>query len=96
VGAAGLAVGVSAGLVAIDAHRDAERLCPNETCVPGSRGADALERFQDYRTVSTVGYAVGAIGVGTGLVLMFAASGDSKPRVALSSTLRHVKLEATF
>jgi hypothetical protein len=96
VGAAGLAVGVSAGLVALDAHRDAERRCPNETCVRGSSGAAALERFEDYRTVSTVGYALGAVGLATGAVLVLGSSNESKPRVAVTSSFRHVSVEANF
>jgi hypothetical protein len=96
VGAVGLTVGVSAGLVALDAHRDAERRCPNETCVRGSRGAAALERFEDYRTVSTVGYALGAVGVATGAVLVLGSSDESKPRVAVTSSFRHVSLETSF
>jgi hypothetical protein len=96
VGAAGLAVGVSAGLVALDAHRDAERRCPNETCLRGSPGAAALERFEDYRTISTVGYALGAVGVATGTLLVLGSSDESKPRVAVTSSLRHVSLETSF
>jgi hypothetical protein len=95
VGAAGLVVGVSAGLVALDAHRDAERSCPNEACLHGSSGAAALERFEDYRTVSTVGYALGAVGVATGTALVL-GSDASKPRVAVTSSFRHVSVETSF
>jgi hypothetical protein len=96
VGAAGLAVGVTTGLVALDAHRDAERRCPNETCVRGSSGARALERFGDYRTVSTVGYALGAVGVATGTVLVLGSSDETKPRVAVTSSFRRVSVETSF
>ena len=96
VGAAGLAVGVSTGLVALDAHRDAERRCPNQSCVRGSPGAAALERFEDYRTVSTVGYALGAVGLATGTVLVLGSSGESKPRVAVTSSFQHVNVETSF
>jgi hypothetical protein len=96
VGAAGLALGVTAGLIAVDAHGDAEKRCDGGTCAPGSPGADALERFEDYRTLSTVGYAVGAAGAVGGAVLLLGSGGDSKPTVAIGVGPRAVRLETTF
>lgn len=72
-GGVGLAVGLGTGLAAIGAHSDAERACADRICEPGSSGADALQRFYDYRTVSTVAYAVGAVGLGLGAVLLLTA-----------------------
>lgn len=96
VGAAGLGLGVSAGLVAVDAHRDARRRCPAGTCVPGSTGAAALERFERYRTASTIGYAVGAAGGVAGAVLLLSSSSPSRPRLAVAAGFHDVRLEGTF
>jgi len=96
VGAAGLAVGISTGLVALDAHRDAERGCPDGRCASGTAGAEALERFETYRTISTVGYVVGAVGVGAGTVILLTSPEPSKPRVALTAAVNAIELEATF
>lgn len=69
LGAAGLGTGIVTGLIAAGRHSDAERECPHQLCVNGEPGATALDDFRALRTVSTVGYVVGALGVGTGVTL---------------------------
>ena len=53
--------------------KSAESSCPNDKCVEGSSGADDVDAFRSLRTVSTVGYVIGAIGVGAGVTLWLTA-----------------------
>ncbi len=96
VGAAGLALGISTGLVAVGAHRDAERRCPDRLCVRGSAGAESLERFERYRTISTVGYAIGAAGAVAGTILILRSPEDAEPRLAVTASVGRVTLEGAF
>jgi hypothetical protein len=63
IGVAGLATGIATGVVATSAHARAAESCPGDRCVEGSSGAEELSRFKTYRSVSTVGYAIGAVGL---------------------------------
>ncbi|HYO98367.1 MAG TPA: hypothetical protein VER33_27870 [Polyangiaceae bacterium] len=89
-GGAAVLTGVATGLVAVSAHGDAEKRCPGNNCVPGSAGADDLDRFHAFETVSTVSYVVGAAGLGLGtyLVLTSRPSADAPSSgLAISPTL---------
>lgn len=72
-GAAGLGLGIVTGVMATSQHSTAEENCPGGQCVEGSAGADAVESFRTLRTVSTIGYALGVIGVGAGVTLWLTA-----------------------
>lgn len=69
VGGAGLVLGITAGLVAGGSHATLAGECDNtaSTCAP--RYAAELDAFHAWRTVSTVGYVVGALGIAGGVVL---------------------------
>lgn len=82
VGAAGLGVGVVTGLMASSKHASAEESCPDQRCAEGSSGADDLEAFRSLRTVSTIGYAVGIVGVGAGVTLLLTAPKSSHAGVS--------------
>lgn len=69
VGAVGLGVGVTTGLMATSKHQSAEDACPNGLCAEGGSGADDAESFRSLRTISTIGYVVGVVGVGAGVTL---------------------------
>ncbi|MGE3673570.1 MAG: hypothetical protein AB7K71_28105, partial [Polyangiaceae bacterium] len=58
----------------------AESECPDLKCERGSQGESDLQSFRDLRTVSTIGYIVGAVGIAAGGVLWFttAPSADAK------------------
>ncbi|MGO9835624.1 MAG: hypothetical protein ACLP1X_15570, partial [Polyangiaceae bacterium] len=73
VGGAGLAVGVITGLVAGSKHSTLAGECDNAagTCAPQYAGD--LDSFHSWRTVSTIGYVVGALGVAGGAALWFMA-----------------------
>jgi len=73
VGAVGLGVGVTTGLMATSKHQSAEDSCPEGRCVEGSSGADDAEAFRNLRTLSTIGYVVGAVGIGAGVTLWLTA-----------------------
>jgi len=72
VGVVGLVVGVSAGVAGSSKHSTLSGECDNAsgTCPPSA--ASDLDAFRSLRTVSTVGYVVGALGVVAGGVLFFA------------------------
>ncbi|MCA9631243.1 MAG: tetratricopeptide repeat protein [Myxococcales bacterium] len=80
VGGVGLVVGVVTGLMANSKHSSAESECPGSKCERGSQGEADLQAFRDLRTVSTIGYVVGVVGVAAGGVLWFttAPASDSK------------------
>jgi tetratricopeptide (TPR) repeat protein len=96
VGGTGLALGVAGGFVALDAHRDAERGCPEQRCLAGSPGAREVERFRGWRTASTVGYVVAGVGLGTGAALLLTSGGRNTTQVALTPTLGGARLGATW
>lgn len=73
VGAVGLGVGVTTGLMATSKHESADDACPAGRCVEGSSGADDAESFRTLRTVSTIGYAVALASVGAGVTLWLTA-----------------------
>jgi hypothetical protein len=95
-GGAGLTLGLTAGAVALAAHADAEDGCPQHRCVAGSPGADAAERFRTWRTVSTVGYVVGALGLGAGVTLLLTSGHDRKHVVAVMPALNGGSVVATW
>jgi hypothetical protein len=75
VGAAGLAVGVVSGVIATRRHSSAEDSCPSAAC------SDDVDAFRRYRTISTVGYVVGVVGVGAGVTLWLTAPKKQEPAV---------------
>jgi hypothetical protein len=80
LGAAGLGVGVVTGLLATSKHSKAEEGCPDGKCPEGSQAADDLEAFRSLRTVSTLGYGIGVIGVAAGITLLLTA--PARPETA--------------
>jgi len=69
VGALGFAVGGYFGLSAIAARSDAKPHCDGNRC--DQVGVDARERAIDRARISTIGFALGAVGAATGAVLLF-------------------------
>lgn len=72
VGAAGIAVGVVAGIVAMSKHADSEELCRERAgryeCTP--EGGALVDGAKSAALVSTVGFGVGVAGIGAGAVLL--------------------------
>jgi len=86
VGAAGLATGIATGLMALSKHDSLSNRCPNHSC--DSSYSDELSEFHTYRTISTIGYVVGVVGLGTGITILVLSAKTSKPPVATSLSVR--------
>ena len=71
VGIAGVGTGTVAGVIATRKHSVLKEHCPNDECPPEYH--DDLNAFRSLRTVSTVGYTVGLIGVAGGVGLLLSA-----------------------
>jgi hypothetical protein len=69
VGAAGLATGIVAGLIAMGKKGDIEDNCPNRQC--NAVGRDAVDSGQSAATISSIGFAVGIAGAGATVALFF-------------------------
>ena len=81
LGTIGVGVGVFAGVKAMDKHRTLEENCEDSgDCEPAYH--EEIDAFHTWRTVSSVGYAVGIVGVGAGTVLLLLGD-DEEPRTAL-------------
>jgi hypothetical protein len=75
IGGAGIVTGVVAGLVMLDKKATLDERC-TPSCPPELE--EDLDSFRTSRTLSIVGYSVGAVGLGVGAVLLWAGpSGDS-------------------
>jgi hypothetical protein len=74
VGGAGLLVGGITGFLALGKKSDLEN-CVGERC-PSSQ-QDTLDSARTMATVSTVGFAVGFVGVGAGVVLLLTGNSNS-------------------
>jgi hypothetical protein len=78
VGGAGLLVGTITGVMAMSKKSDLE--CQGKAC-PSSQ-EDALDSAKTMATVSTVGFSVGLVGVGVGVVLLLTGNSASKASLA--------------
>jgi hypothetical protein len=86
VGAAGLATGIATGLMAVSKHESLSNSCPNHSCESSS--SDDLNEFHTYRTISTIGYVVGVVGLGTGITILVLSAKTSKAPIATSLSVR--------
>lgn len=90
LGTVGLGVGVIAGIQAMDKYKALEDNCPEGDCPEALH--DDVDSFRQWKTISTVGYAVGIVGAGAGAVLLL--TGDREQDTALElrpngASLRH-------
>ncbi len=79
-GAASFAVGVATGVIAVGKHDALVDDCPNNACRPAYESE--LSSYHSYRTVSTIGYVVGAIGLGTGITILLTSPKSSNATLA--------------
>jgi hypothetical protein len=80
VGAAGVAVGSIAGILAISSKHATESKCTNDLCPPSAW--DDVDRTRTYMTVSTVGFTAGLLGAGLGvgsLIWQTPSAGEVRP-----------------
>ena len=81
-GAAGMAVGITAGAIAWNRKGDIERECPADSCTPSGRSA--VHSARTAATVSTIGFGVGLAGLAGAVVLwLLPHSSDTSIRAAL-------------
>lgn len=71
VGGAGLILGGVTGALAIARHGELSDACPNGTCPPDQE--DNLSSYHTMGTLSTIGFAVGGVGLAAGAVLILTA-----------------------
>lgn len=89
VGTAGVVVGATGALVAQGKRDDLEQQCDGSRCPPEAQGN--LDSFRRARTISWVGYGIGAAGLVTGTVLLLlpkkreSSAATVKPWVGLGS-----------
>jgi hypothetical protein len=76
IGVVGLGVGVIAGLAGASKHSTLVGECQSNGACPTSAQGD-LDSFRSLRTVSTIAYVVGALGVAGGAVLWLTAPSDA-------------------
>jgi len=82
VGAAGVAVGTIFGVLALGAKSNLDSACvPTKASCPVTSQGD-IDSLHTDAIVSTVGWAVGAIGAGLGIYLIVSAHGDDSPKSA--------------
>jgi hypothetical protein len=92
VGGAGLLVGGVTGFLALGKKSDLDG-CQDKKC-PTSQ-EDTLDSAKSMATISTVGFAVGFVGVGAGIVLLLTGGSDNanasfaRPRVAERGVVVH-------
>jgi hypothetical protein len=77
-GGVGLGVGVVTGLMATSRHSKASDACADNRCAAGSPAAEDVDAFRSLRTVSTIGYVVGAVGIAAGTTLLLIAPKEKK------------------
>ena len=97
VGATGVALGVTGGIVAAvtrsTLHHDG---CSENTCV-GSRFKSSVDGYNLWRTLSTVGFVVGGVSAAAGFTLLFTnPKQESAPSVSLMIEPGAVSLKGAF
>ena len=85
LGAAGVIAGSITGLLAMSKKTDAEKLCTNNLCPESSRSD--IDGSKTMGNISTISFAVGAIGAGLGVYTLLA---PSKPK---ESAQAHTRFE---
>lgn len=86
LGVIGATTGVVAGLIASNKYDTLETKCGGGICLTPHH--DDLDAFRKYRTVSTVGYVVGALGAAAGVTLLLTA--PARPHAAVDQTEERV------
>ncbi|WP_437683203.1 hypothetical protein [Sorangium sp. So ce131] len=71
LGGVGLATGAVSGVLAIKKHGDLSGRCPGGRCEPSLQGD--VDSYHAMSTVSTIGFAVGAVATGAGALLLLTA-----------------------
>jgi hypothetical protein len=70
LGAAGVIVGATTGLIVKGRYGDYKSSCPNNNCDLSVVNQGKLDSYNTWRTVSTVSFIVGAVGTAAGVTLL--------------------------
>jgi hypothetical protein len=65
-------------------HDSLKKHCPDGACPPPYHSE--LDEFRSLRTVSTIGYVVGAVGLGAGAVLLLTAKDSDDTALYIAPT----------
>ncbi len=76
VSVVGIAVGAVTGLMAKSQREELSPRCPNDVCDPADRSA--VNQMNALRTVSTIGFVVGGVGLAGAGITFFALGGEPK------------------
>jgi len=90
VGVAALGLGAVFGLMAssqASGAKDDKALCPNKVCTPAGR--TEIDGAETKALISTIGFGVGIVGIGAGIVLIVTAP---KTTTGSASGLRSARL----
>jgi len=90
VGVVGLAVGGYMGLKARSTKSELDDACKSGVCTEAQR--DLYDRGKSQANVSTIGFIVGAVGIGAGTVLLLTGGGDKEGKVEARRVTPYVGL----
>jgi hypothetical protein len=83
LGAAGIAVGATAGIIVASKYSGLKPDCPEHSCDPASVGQGSLDTYNTLRTVSLVGFIGGGVGAAAGATLLLTSPKRRDAEVAL-------------
>jgi len=87
VGIAGLGVGVTAGILTLGKKSTTDSQCDPGRQICSQEGHDAASAGRTLAAVSTVGWIVGALGVGAGVYLILTSDSDKGSSTALQTSV---------
>ena len=87
VGAAGVVVGGVTGIMVLNKKKTADAHCYPELRACDQEGVDANESGRTLGTVSTIGFAVGLVGLGLGTYFILTSDDEGQPQTALMTQL---------
>jgi len=95
VGAAGIVLGSVTGLMAVAKRSSLKNDgCVDNECYTDQQGE--IDSYDTLRTLSTVGFVVGAVGAAAGITLLLTAPEPGEPNLALELRPGHAQLSGSF
>jgi hypothetical protein len=85
VGIVGIGVGITTGIMALGKKSTTDEQCSEALQRCSQEGHDAASSGRTLATVSTVGWIVGALGVGAGVYLVLTSGGEKGPVTAIET-----------
>lgn len=94
IGGAGLVTGTVSGLLVMSKKRQLDGVCLDGVCAPEQRSL--RESYNSLRPVSTVGFMVGAVGLGVGITLLLTAPKNSSMHASAWVGVDSVAIKGAF